>query len=87
MYMRFESEADRDAVLTWLRRNTVYEIVEQEDGDVVVRMNEAQSDDAATVRANVLIKASYPETGVPLERVLLKPGGWGPLGWRRPSRH
>ncbi|HEY7551984.1 MAG TPA: hypothetical protein VH913_20970 [Hyphomicrobiaceae bacterium] len=80
MYMRFESEADREAVVGWLRKHTPYEIVEPEGGDVILRMDEAQSDDAATVQANVLIKTAYPETGVPLERVRCQPGGWGPLG-------
>jgi hypothetical protein len=80
VHMRFESDADREAVVGWLRKNTLHEVVEPEGGDPILRLDEAQDENAATIRANVLIKAAYPETGVPLERVLLKPGGWGPQG-------
>ena len=43
-------------------------------------LDQAQAENIATVRANVLIQGMAPETGVPLERVRLKPGGWGPPG-------
>jgi hypothetical protein len=78
VHMRFESEPDREAVVGWLRRNTVHEVLEPEGGHPILRLDEAQDENAATIRANVLIKAAYPETGVSLERVRLKPGGWGP---------
>lgn len=82
IHMRFESDADREAVVGWLRRNTLpdAEIVEPEGGDPFLRLDSAQSDDAATARTEVLIRGMEPETGVPLSRVHRKPGGWEPHG-------
>ena len=61
MHMRGQYDADREAAVGWLRKRTAFEIVEPESGHVILRIDEAQDDNAATVHASVLINGMSSE--------------------------
>lgn len=76
VYLRFESDADREAVLGWLRPqlpNGPKSLIE-EGGDVWLRFENFADESGAVGSSQHLIGAACRATGV--QRVDRKVGGW-----------